>query len=340
MSAARAQYSPKVQSQTQGPLSGRWIITADYLGTPLNVTLEVTQQADQLTGNFEGDKLEGTVNGNSIHFLAKDEQSGSEETTATVQGDSMSGTVIWIDGSNPSHPMNVPFTAKLAAPRKTSSPQRHEFTPTVFYRQFSPANKPVLTVYPGDTIHTTTVDAGGADEKGVPRVLGGNPETGPFFVETAQPGDTLVIHLTRVRLNRNWAMSDDGVVDRALDSDLAVKMKDGGKVVRWHLDAQRGIATPEKPAEHLAHYSVPLGPMLGCVAVAAGLASASPARETPAVMAATWTSTKSSKAPPSFFPSTCRAHSYMSAMDMPLRVTANLPAMPSKHPWMWNSPWM
>ena len=93
-SSARAQDSPKVQSQTQGPLSGRWIITADYLGTPLNVTLELTQQADKLTGNFEGDKLEGTVSGSSIHFLAKDEQGGSEETTATVQGDSMSGTVI------------------------------------------------------------------------------------------------------------------------------------------------------------------------------------------------------------------------------------------------------
>ena len=42
-------------------------------------------------------------------------------------------------------------------------PQRHDFTPTVFYRQFSAVNKPVLTVAPGDTIHTTTVDAGGTD---------------------------------------------------------------------------------------------------------------------------------------------------------------------------------
>ena len=39
-------------------------------------------------------------------------------------------------------------------------------------------------------MHTTTVDAGGTDEKGVKRVLGGNPETGPFYVEGAQPGDT------------------------------------------------------------------------------------------------------------------------------------------------------
>jgi acetamidase/formamidase len=146
----------------------------------------------------------------------------------------------------------------------------------VFHRQFSSANKPVLTVSPGDTIHTTTVDAGGADEKGVTRVLGGNPETGPFYVETAAPGDILAIHIARLRLNRDWAISDDGIVDRGLDSDLAVKMKDGGKTVRWHLDMQRGVATPEKPGEHLTRYAVPLRPMLGCVAVAPGSAQAPP----------------------------------------------------------------
>jgi hypothetical protein len=83
-----------------------------------------------------------------------------------------------------------------------------------------------LTVSTGDTIHTTTVDAGGTDEKGVIRVLGGNSETGPFYVETAAPGDVLVAHLTRLSLNRDWAISDDAVVPRGLDTGLAVKMKD------------------------------------------------------------------------------------------------------------------
>jgi acetamidase/formamidase len=53
-------------------------------------------------------------------------------------------------------------------------------------------------------------------------------------------------------------------------------MKDGGKTVRWHLDVQRGVATPEKPGEHLTRYAVPLRPMLGCVAVAPGSAQAPP----------------------------------------------------------------
>jgi amidase len=188
----------------------------------------------------------------------------------------MTGTIVYIDGANPSHPTNTSFTAKLAVPHSHSTPTTHEFTPTVFYRQFSPFNKPVLTVNPGDTIHTSTVDAGGTDEKGVPRSMGGNPQTGPFYVESAEPGDTLVIHIVRLRLNRDWAISDDAIVDRALDSDLAVKMKDGGKPLRWHLDIDRGVASPEKPAEHLTHYFVPVKPMLGCIATATGLAAAPP----------------------------------------------------------------
>ena len=105
---------------------------------------------------------------------------------------------------------------------------------------------------------------------------GGNPETGPFYIETAAPGDTLVVHLTRVHLNRDWAFSDDGIVDRALTSDLAVKMKNGGRNVRWHLNRKDGVATPEKPTERLARYSIPLRPMLGCVATAPDFAQAAP----------------------------------------------------------------
>ncbi len=257
-------------------LTGRWIFNADFYGTPLYFRLELEQQGDKLTGKFGGDKLEGSVSGNAIHFLAKDEHGGTEEGNGTIQGTLITGTVVFTNADDAAHPATHPFTATLVPQRRAKAPQRHEFTPTVFYRQFSAANKPVLTIFPGDTVHTTTVDAGGADEKGVTRVLGGNPETGPFYIETAAPGDMLVVHLTRVRLNRDWAGSDDYVVGRALDHDLAVKMKDVGKSVRWHLDLANGVASPEKPAEHLAHYAIPLRPMLGCVAVAPGSAQAPP----------------------------------------------------------------
>jgi acetamidase/formamidase len=252
------------------------VVSADFYGTDLFFRLDLQQQGEKLTGEFGGDKLEGTVSGSSFHFLAKDENGGSEDVKATFQGDTITGTAVFVNGDDLSHPVTHLFTARLVPARRAGPPQHHEFIPTAFYRQFSPLNKPVLTVWPGDSVHTTTVDAGGNDEKGVTRVLGGNPETGPFYIETASPGDTLVVHFTRIRLNRDYAISDDGIVGRAVDNDLAVKVKDLFKNVRWHLDRERGVATSGKPGDHLKQFTVPLRPMLGCVATAPGIAQAPP----------------------------------------------------------------
>src|ERR1043166_10205601 len=91
-------------AQPQNALTGRWIVTADFYGTPLTAQMELDQQGDKLTGKFGGDKLEGTVKGNTIHFLAKDQEGGSEEINATLQNGAMAGTAIFTDGSDPSHP--------------------------------------------------------------------------------------------------------------------------------------------------------------------------------------------------------------------------------------------
>jgi len=274
--AIAAQDVAKADTAATGARNGRWIVNADFFGSPLYFGLQLEQHGENLTGNFDGDKLEGSAADGHIHFLAKDEHGGTEEGTASVAGGTITGSVIFTDSSDPTHPEKHSFTATRVAARREGAAKRHEFVPTTFYRRFSAENKPVLTIAPGDTIHTTTVDAGGTDEKGVTRVLGGNPETGPFYIETAAPGDTLAVHITRLRLNRDYAISDDGIVGRALDSDWAVKMKDGFKNVRWHLDLANGTASPEKPAEHLTHYSVPVRPMLGCVAVAPESTQAAP----------------------------------------------------------------
>lgn len=265
-----------VIAQNSGAINGEWLITRDAYGNPLYQRMTLTVQDGKVSGLFDGDKLEGTLNGNALHFVARDEDNDTSEFTGVFNGTTITGKVVETDASDPKEKSENEMTAKRAPERPASSPQRHDFTPTVFYRQFSATNAPVLKIAPGDTVHTTTVDAGGTDEHGTKRVLGGNPETGPFFVETAWPGDTLVVHFNRIRLNRDYAISDDAIVERALDSGMSVKMKDGGKSVRWHLDRQRGIATSERPGDHLKEFAVPVRPMLGCVATAPGFASAPP----------------------------------------------------------------
>lgn len=147
-------------------------------------------------------------------------------------------------------------------------PQFHEFTPAVFYNEFSATTPPVLRIKPGDTVRTTTIDAAGSDEHGVSRGKGGNPQTGPFYVIGAAPGDTIAVHLTRLRLNRDWAISTDTLSNLVTTPELATRMKFQGKLVRWRLDIQRGVAMREDAPANLANYSVPLKPMLGCVALA------------------------------------------------------------------------
>jgi amidase len=268
---------PAQQSTASGsPLTGNWTVNADFWGSPLYFRLQLHDDGGKLTGDFGGDKLEGTFASGTLHFLAKDNQGGTEDCTATLKDGALVGKVVFTDPADPEHPETHSFTANLASPRRSGPPQRHDFVPTKFYRQFSALNEPVLRISPGDTVHTTTVDAGGTDEKGVKRVLGGNPETGPFYIEGAEPGDTLVVHLNSLKLNRDWAMSDDDLVPRALDTEWSVKMKDTGKSVKWHLDTARGVATVDPASDHLKNYSVPLRPMLGCIATAPPPSNAAP----------------------------------------------------------------
>jgi len=257
-------------------LTGKWMATVDFYGSPLYWKMELKQDGEKIAGDFSGDKVEGTYAGGKLHFLAKDTRGGSEELTATVVNGQITGTVIWIDGSDKEHPATRTFLAERVPERPQGPAKTHEFVPTVFHRQFSALNKPVLTINPGDTIHTTTVDAGGADATGVTRSLGGNPETGPFYVSSAMPGDTLVVHIKSLKLNRDYAVSTDGIVPRAQSQGMAVTMKDTGKGAKWKLDLAKGIATPADPGEHMKNYSVPVRPMLGCIAVAVRPSNAAP----------------------------------------------------------------
>lgn len=260
-------------AQSTDPISGEWFITRVVLGNQLYQKFTLKFENGKVTGAFaSGKKIEGTLQGNVLHFIARDANS-TIECTATLSGSTIAGKFVETVTNDTKELNESAITAtRMPAPR-SGPPQRHEFTPSTFYREFSAAPDPVLHIWPGDTVHTTTVDAGGADERGIRRSLGGNPQTGPFYIETAWPGDTLAIRFTRIRLNRDYAISDDAIVDRAVDSDMAVKLKDTGDNVRWRLDRERMVATSERPGDHLKSFTVPLRPMLGCVATAPGRGS-------------------------------------------------------------------
>jgi acetamidase/formamidase len=79
---------------------------------------------------------------------------------------------------------------------------------------FSPDAAPTASVKPGETVAIETVDcfAGRLTrEDHIPSVVLGdaplNPLTGPIWIEGAEPGDTLVVHIDAIAATRDWAVS-------------------------------------------------------------------------------------------------------------------------------------
>jgi amidase len=126
---------------------------------------------------------------------------------------------------------------------------------------------PVLVVAPGDTVITRTVDAFGEDAEGRQVATGDNPLTGPFFVEGAQPGDTLVVRLRSLAPNRADGYSHGGIVPGVVDPSFARELPLRPRA-RWRIDRRAGVAHLVDPAAVPAPLSVPLWPMLGCLGVA------------------------------------------------------------------------
>lgn len=140
----------------------------------------------------------------------------------------------------------------------------HRFTPTQYHTTIG-THPPVLRLAPGDQVETTLVDSAGADASGRPVTPRGNPQTGPFHVEGAEPGDTLVVHLDRIRPNRPRGHSA-GVLAAGVVDPERVRTLPERRRVEWAVDVAADRATPLDLG--LDHLRLPLDPMIGCFGVA------------------------------------------------------------------------
>ena len=254
--------------------NGQWLVTTDLWGNPTYQQLEIPDADGTLKGVFDGDPLTGDRNGSTLQFTVTGSDDAIYRFAGTQTQDEITGTADYPDTNNKDQRASHAFSARRLPQRNGNTPQRHEFVPTDYSNEFSPHRAPVLTIWPGDSVHTTTLDSGGVDQHGKTRALFGNPQTGPFFVMGAKPGDVLAIHIKRLRLNRDYADSLDSLVGRAMSAAVAAKATELGKPVRWTLDRERGVAFPQMPTPGLRTLWVPLSPMLGGLAVAPGFGSA------------------------------------------------------------------
>lgn len=143
----------------------------------------------------------------------------------------------------------------------------HHFDPTVYYTAMG-TYPPVLRIGDGDTVQTSTVDARGRDAHGRVVAERGNPQTGPFYVEGAEPGDTLAVRFERIRPNRRSGWSASALAANVVDPDFVPRLPEREPLSEWDVDVAAGTATLVQPETALGRYQLTLSPMLGCFGVA------------------------------------------------------------------------
>jgi acetamidase/formamidase len=144
----------------------------------------------------------------------------------------------------------------------------HRFRPAHYHTTLG-WHEPELKIKSGDTVITTTVDAMGKDQTDRLVTTPGNPQTGPLFIEDAEPGDTLAVHLDRLMPNREigytWGVLAANVVDPGFARELPPQLD---SMAKWRIDPRKSAATLISPKTKLGQFTIPLEPMLGCFGVA------------------------------------------------------------------------
>jgi len=151
--------------------------------------------------------------------------------------------------------------------------------PATFTYTFGGA-EPVTTVRPGQFVSTWTMDCFGGRVRSTtdlasqvcdPRML--NPQSGPFHVEGARPGDTLAVHFVSISPREGWGVSTTVPFFGSLTATLTTAMLHRPLTERtWIYE----IDTAEAVVRYLAAdtpftATLPLDPMHGTVGVAPAL---------------------------------------------------------------------
>lgn len=160
----------------------------------------------------------------------------------------------------------------------------HRFKPSKFYHTYGP-NEPSYHIKPGDTVIAPTLDAGGYDNDGnqVPEenrqqikgtiLSSSNPLTGPFFVEGAKVGDTLVVEIQKIKLTRASSYSKimpgfGSLTEESPGRKLLLNEALPNINYDWILDPINNIGTVSLPNSSLKKASIKLHPFIGSIGVA------------------------------------------------------------------------
>jgi amidase len=147
----------------------------------------------------------------------------------------------------------------------------HRFQPTEYHLTLG-SHTPVLEIGGGDTVITTTVDNAGRDASDREITPPGNPQTGPFYLRGAEPGDALAVTFDRITPNRPIGRTRSTIAAHVLDPEYLGESPGGSgreeELLEWRIDSQAWTATLLAPAFPAGQLVLPLDPMVGCFGTA------------------------------------------------------------------------
>jgi amidase len=133
---------------------------------------------------------------------------------------------------------------------------------------------PVARLRPGNILEANTLDCfGNAIKKPgdtLALVKGDNPLTGPFFIEGAEPGDTLVVHVLDLQVDGNQGLGAFAPGFGALNETNYTPMLHAPlpeKIWFYPIDHASNTATFQALDSNYK-VKIPLHPFLGCIGVA------------------------------------------------------------------------
>lgn len=161
----------------------------------------------------------------------------------------------------------------------SASAAEHRYDPgDKVYFTYCYSHSPALRIKPGDKVITRTRDASNdafapTDKTLAPKLdlTKVNPQTGPFYVEGAEPGDTLVVKLLKVAPNRDWGWGGAIPYFGALAPEYKTQMvtdpvKD--TLYIWKFNADRTAAVLDMPKSKVGKVEVPIRSFLGTIGTA------------------------------------------------------------------------
>ena len=155
-----------------------------------------------------------------------------------------------------------------------------EFFSPRFQYTFS-ATTPVLEISPGTKLCVVCPDSDNVQSDGTAlpadrrQVRSGYPQTnpvaGPINVRGAEPGDTLIVRIDAIHLDRATGQTGLAPANGLLSGDLLLRDEPAGTQVpkhlfQWTIDTDANLARVSNPLSQQV-ISVPLDPFVGCIGV-------------------------------------------------------------------------